>query len=114
MLKGGVVLTMDPAGGDYAKADVRIEGSKIVAIGPNLGGDGATIDCTGMIVMPGFINTHHHQYYAIQRAVIADGLLTGNLAAGNLQLSPLGHLDDGPACGRRPDHLGLGTIAVRS
>ena len=62
MLKGGVVLTMDPAGGDYAKADVRIEGSKIVAIGPNLGGDGAAIDCTGMIVMPGFINTHHHQY----------------------------------------------------
>ena len=78
VLKGGVVLTMDPAGGDYAKADVRIEGSKIVAIGPNLGGDGATIDCTGMIVMPGFINTHHHQYYAIQRAVIADGLLNGN------------------------------------
>jgi len=32
VLKGGVVLTMDPAGGDYAKADVRIEGSKIVAI----------------------------------------------------------------------------------
>src|SRR4029079_4361906 len=78
VLKGGVVLTMDPAGGDYAKADVRIEGSKIVAIGPNLGGDGATIDCTGMIVMPGFINTHHHQYYTIQRSVIADGVLTGN------------------------------------
>jgi cytosine/adenosine deaminase-related metal-dependent hydrolase len=78
VLKGGVVLTMDPAGGDYAKADVRIEGSKIVAIGPNLGGDGAVIDCTGMIVMPGFINTHHHQYYTIQRSVIADGLLTGN------------------------------------
>ena len=78
VLKNGIVLTMDPAGGDYAKADVRIEGSKIVAIGPNLGGDGATIDCTGMIVMPGFINTHHHQYYTIQRAVIADGLLNGN------------------------------------
>ena len=77
VLKGGVVLTMDPAGGDYAKADVRIEGSKIVAIGPNLGGDGATIDCTGMIVMPGFVQTHHHQYETIQRAVIPDGLLTG-------------------------------------
>jgi len=32
VLKNGIVLTMDPAGGDYAKADVRIEGSKIVAI----------------------------------------------------------------------------------
>jgi cytosine/adenosine deaminase-related metal-dependent hydrolase len=77
VLKNGIVLTMDPAGGDYAKADVRIEGSKIVAIGPNLGGDGATIDCTGMIVMPGFVQTHHHQYETIQRAVIPDGLLTG-------------------------------------
>ena len=49
-----------------------------MAIGPNLGGDGEMIDCTGMIVMPGFINTHHHQYETIQRAVIPDGLLTGN------------------------------------
>jgi 5-methylthioadenosine/S-adenosylhomocysteine deaminase len=78
VLKNGIVLTMDPAGGDYAKADVRIEGSKIVAIGPNLGGDGATIDCTGMIVMPGFVQTHHHQYETIQRAVIPDGLLRGD------------------------------------
>jgi cytosine/adenosine deaminase-related metal-dependent hydrolase len=66
---------MDPDGGDLAKGDVLIEGSKIVAIGPNLAAGGQVIDCTGMIVMPGFVNTHHHQYYAIQRAVIPDGLL---------------------------------------
>jgi cytosine/adenosine deaminase-related metal-dependent hydrolase len=35
---------------------VLIEGSKIAAIGPNLGGGGQV---TSMIVMPGFINTHH-------------------------------------------------------
>ena len=46
------MLTMDPDGQDYVKADVQIEGSKIVAIGPNVGGDGAVIDCTGKIVMP--------------------------------------------------------------
>ena len=57
LLKGGVVLTMDPDGQDYVKANVRIEGSKIVAIGPNVGGDGAVIDCTGKIVMPGI---HKH------------------------------------------------------
>ena len=33
-----------------------------MAIGPNLGRNGEVIDCTGMIVMPGFIDTHHHQY----------------------------------------------------
>ena len=32
------MLTMDPDGQDYEKADVQIEGSKIVAIGPNVGG----------------------------------------------------------------------------
>jgi cytosine/adenosine deaminase-related metal-dependent hydrolase len=78
VLKGGVVLTMDPDGQDYAEADVLIEGSKIAAVGPNLGATGQVIDCTGMIVMPGFIDTHHHQYYTIQRAVIPDGVLAGN------------------------------------
>jgi hypothetical protein len=81
VLKGGIVLTMDPQGQDYVKANVRIEGSKIVAIGPNVGGDGAVIDCTGKIIMPGFINTHHHQYETVQRSAIADGLLRNNPSA---------------------------------
>jgi 5-methylthioadenosine/S-adenosylhomocysteine deaminase len=46
---------------------VLIEGSKIVAIGPNLGASGQVVDCTGMIVMPGFVDTHHYQYETIQR-----------------------------------------------
>ena len=33
------------------------------------------IDARGMIVMPGFVNTHHHQYETIQRANNADGNL---------------------------------------
>ena len=81
LLKGGVVLTMDPDGQDYVKANVRIEGSKIVAIGPNVGGDGAVIDCTGKIVMPGIINTHHHQYETVQRSAISDGLLRASPSA---------------------------------
>jgi 5-methylthioadenosine/S-adenosylhomocysteine deaminase len=73
LLKGGIVLTMD--GQDYEQADVRIVGSKIAEIGPNVGGGGAVIDCSGKIVMPGFINTHHHCYETVQRSVISDGLL---------------------------------------
>src|SRR3954470_25065090 len=76
VLKGGVVLTLDPGVGDFEKADVLVEGKKIVAIGPNLQGSGAeVIDCSGTIVMPGFISTHHHQYYTIQRAINADGYI---------------------------------------
>ena len=47
LLKGGVVLSLDPAVGDFARADVLIEGKKIVAVGPNLGADGKVIDCVG-------------------------------------------------------------------
>jgi cytosine/adenosine deaminase-related metal-dependent hydrolase len=35
------------------------------------------IDCTGAIVMPGFVTTHHHQYETLQRSMIPDGLLAG-------------------------------------
>ena len=35
VLKGGIVLTLE--GPDYEKADVVVEGKKIVAIGPNVG-----------------------------------------------------------------------------
>ncbi len=75
LLKGGVVLTLDPLVGDFEKADVLIEGSKIVAVQPNIHAAAQVVDCRGMIVMPGFIDTHHHQYQTIQRAVIPDGLL---------------------------------------
>jgi len=75
VLKGGIVLTLD--GTDYEKADVVVEGKEIVAIGPNAGdrAGGQHIDCNGMIVMPGFISTHNHQYEAIQRSMIPDGLI---------------------------------------
>jgi 5-methylthioadenosine/S-adenosylhomocysteine deaminase len=75
LLKGGVVLSLDPAVGDFVNADVLIEGKKIVAVRPNLSAEGNVIDCSGMIVMPGFISTHNHQYEAVQRSIISDGLI---------------------------------------
>jgi 5-methylthioadenosine/S-adenosylhomocysteine deaminase len=76
LLKGGVVLSMDPRVGDFEKADVLIEGKKIAAVGPNLkAASAAVIDATDRIVMPGLIDTHHHQYQAALRGLIADALL---------------------------------------
>jgi len=78
LLRGGVVLTLDAKVGDFENADVLIDGKTIAQIGPNLApGDAEVIDCTGTIVMPGFVTTHHHQYETIQRSIIADGLLAG-------------------------------------
>jgi 5-methylthioadenosine/S-adenosylhomocysteine deaminase len=78
LLRNGVVLSLDSKVGDFEKADVLIDGTKISAVGPNLAaGNAEVIDCTGAIVMPGFITTHHHQYETLQRSVIPDGLLAG-------------------------------------
>ena len=76
IIRGGSVMSMDPNVGDFPKADVLIEGKKIVAVGPNLQVGGATpIDATGRIVMPGFIDTHHHQFETALRSFLADGVL---------------------------------------
>src|SRR3981081_4301455 len=60
LLKGGVVLSYDPAVGDFERADVLIEDKKIAAVRPDISADAAVIDASQMIVLPGFIDTHHH------------------------------------------------------
>ena len=72
------MLTLDPRVGDFEKADVLIDGKMIAEVGPNISAaDAEVVDCSGTIVMPGFITTHHHQYETLQRSIIADGLLQG-------------------------------------
>jgi 5-methylthioadenosine/S-adenosylhomocysteine deaminase len=79
VIRGGAVMTMDPSmpnKGEWAQADVLVEGKKILAVGPNLHAGGAgEIDARGRIVMPGFIDTHHHQFETALRSFLADGVL---------------------------------------
>jgi cytosine/adenosine deaminase-related metal-dependent hydrolase len=79
IIRGGTVMTMDPSmpnKGEFAKADVLVEGKIIKAVGPNLSAGGASeIDARGKIVMPGFIDTHHHQFETAIRSFLADGVL---------------------------------------
>ncbi len=76
VIRGGAVMSMDPRVGNFEKADVLVEGRKIVAVGPNLhAGGAAEIDARGRIVMPGFIDTHHHLFETALRSFLADGIL---------------------------------------
>jgi 5-methylthioadenosine/S-adenosylhomocysteine deaminase len=76
IIRGGAVMSMDPQVGDFAQADVLVEGKKILAVGPNLhAGGAAEIDARGRIVVPGFIDTHHHQFETALRSFLADGIL---------------------------------------
>ena len=73
LIKGGHVLSMDPGVGDFAGGDVLVSGKRIEAVGPNLeAGDAAVVDASGMIVIPGFVDTHHHQFETALRGFLAD------------------------------------------
>jgi cytosine/adenosine deaminase-related metal-dependent hydrolase len=73
LLRGGVVLSLDPRVGDFEKADVLIDGKTIAQVAPTItASDAEVVDCSGTIVMPGFITTHNHQYESVQRAMIPD------------------------------------------
>src|SRR5437762_3042068 len=88
IIRGGSVLSMDPKVGDFAQADVLVQGKKILAVGPNLhAGDADVIDAHGRIVMPGFIDTHHHQFETALRSFLANGILI-NDGSGTLSANP--------------------------
>src|SRR5437660_6777576 len=83
VIRGGHVMSMDPQVGDFVQADVLVEGKKIVAVGPNLRAGGAgEVDARGKIVMPGFIDTHHHQFETALRSFLANGLLINDGSGG--------------------------------
>jgi cytosine/adenosine deaminase-related metal-dependent hydrolase len=76
LIRGGTILSMDPGVGDFARGDVLLEGDRIVEVAARIeAADAAVVDAAGMIVMPGFIDTHHHQFETALRSYLADGIL---------------------------------------
>lgn len=73
LIKSGCVLTMDDALGNFEEADVLIEDGKIIAVQPNMDvPDAEVVDAQGMIVIPGFVDTHRHVWEAVIRNAGAD------------------------------------------
>lgn len=65
-----VVVTMDAVRRVLAGADVLIRGGVIAAVGPGLQAPGARVmRAAGCVVTPGLVNTHHHLYQTLTRAV---------------------------------------------
>jgi len=67
--KAAVVVTMDDAGTELAQADILLRDGAIVSVGQGLATRGETLDCTGCVVTPGLVNTHHHLFQSLTRAV---------------------------------------------
>jgi 5-methylthioadenosine/S-adenosylhomocysteine deaminase len=63
LIKGGHVVTVDPALGDLPDSDVLVRDGVIVAVGANLAtseADAEVIDAEGRLVIPGLVDTHRH------------------------------------------------------
>lgn len=69
-----MLVTMDDARREIRDGGLYIEGNRIVAVGPTSelpATADEVIDASGHIVMPGLVNTHHHMYQSLTRAVPA-------------------------------------------
>ena len=75
-----VILTMDDTRRELHGADILINDGIIAEIGADIQADGAKVlSAQGKIVTPGLVNTHHHLYQTLTRAVpgAQDALLFG-------------------------------------
>lgn len=73
LLAGGDVLVMDDAGA-VVRADVRVRGRRITAVGPGLEPEPGevVVDVSGCAVLPGFVQTHVHLCQTLFRNLADD------------------------------------------
>ncbi|AYG67040.1 MULTISPECIES: dihydropyrimidinase [unclassified Rhizobium] len=76
VIKGGTIVTADLT----YKADVKVEGGKIVEIGQNLSGS-EVLDASGCYVMPGGIDPHTHLEMPFMGTYSSDDFESGTRAA---------------------------------
>ncbi|HLF36385.1 MAG TPA: 8-oxoguanine deaminase [Anaerolineales bacterium] len=92
-----LLLTMDPPAGRIAGGGLFVRDNVIEQVGPSEGlptEADRVIDASGMLVLPGLINTHHHLYQTLTRAL--PGAQDVELFAWLTRLYPVwGEMDDG-------------------
>jgi cytosine/adenosine deaminase-related metal-dependent hydrolase len=73
------LLTMDEARRELSGSDIRIVDGVIAEIGQSLQSEGEVVLARGCVVTPGLVNTHHHLYQTLTKAVPGgqDALLFG-------------------------------------
>ncbi|WP_410614614.1 amidohydrolase family protein [Amycolatopsis sp. lyj-109] len=104
LLRGGLVVSMDPALGDLPRGDVLIEDGRIAAVAPEIDAAGAeVVDASGKIVLPGFVDTHRHTWQTAFRGLGADWTFGQYRVAVHGTLKP--HY--------RPEDVYLGTLLGR-
>ena len=94
LIRGGSIVSMDPAIGNLS-GDLLLVDGRIDRVGPNQHApDAEVIDAAGMIVLPGFVDTHRHTWQAavpqadatemiafLQRVYTSSGILAISVGA---------------------------------
>ena len=75
LIRGGAVMTFDPAIGDIPDGAIAIAGNRIAAVGPSAHlarrfAAARTIDAQGALIRPGFIDAHYHVLLHLSRGVL--------------------------------------------
>ena len=71
ILRGGRVVTMDAAR-RIVDADVIIESGRIKTVGGRRKADGKVVDCRGLVIIPGLIQSHIHLCQTLFRGLADD------------------------------------------
>ncbi|MGW3622851.1 amidohydrolase family protein [Streptomyces sp. NPDC000880] len=76
LIKSGTILSVDPDVGDLDRGDILIEDGVIVSVAPEIEADDAEVfDATGLVVMPGLVDTHRHLWQGALRQIAVDWTL---------------------------------------
>lgn len=114
VLRGGTIY--DGTGSEGAPGDLALRDGRIVAVGQvDAGKVDRTIDCTGLVVAPGFIDLHTHSDRSITKPKTRDNLnyltqgcttvVTGNCGGGPVDVGELLDQVDQSGAGTNIIHL---------
>jgi 5-methylthioadenosine/S-adenosylhomocysteine deaminase len=136
LIENGYVLSMDDSIGELECGCVLVEGDRIAEVARSIDAAGAErVDARGMVVMPGFVDTHRHTWQTVLRAICADWTLMEYFRGIRMNVSPeytaddvyagnyvgaLEALDAGVTsmldfshCNNSPDHADAGIAGLR-
>jgi len=76
LIRGGTIVSGSDQVGELRQGDLLMDGACIADIAPRIDApDADQIDASGMIVMPGFVDSHRHVWQSLLRAVGTDWTL---------------------------------------